>query len=109
MPLTGRTAAEAMKGGVVFGCASCGHYHDAKDKGLQDCGKMGSCGSPLRGRAFDEYVGPVVEFCLVCWVCGEDAKIGLHLVQGKRTLGACEEHKNVHNGEFGSQFVLLIP
>lgn len=108
MPVTGKDASDAMLNDkVVFGCASCEHYHAAKNKGLPDCGKP-LCGSPLVGKTFPEYSGPMTEMRYVCWVCGDDAKVGLHFIGAQRTLGACNEHKNVHQSEFNQNDVLLI-
>lgn len=108
MPLTGEEVAALVRDRVTFACAACEHYHEGIDRGQDGCGKE-TCGGPrTTGRAFPDYKGPVTQWRNVCWVCGQEAKIGLHIVGTERILGACEEHRNVHQGDSGRQTVVVV-
>ena len=89
-----KAAEEAMRMGFPLTCASCDHLHNAWAKNLPDCGKTASCGGPIFGRNYPDYLGPLPRqaFEKVCLICG-DGNVEFHAVVGQSRFGLCFEHR----------------
>lgn len=109
--LVQQTADEALKLGFPVTCATCTHLHNAWDAKAEDCGYTASCGGPLFGRAFPDYLGPIKReaFAKICLICG-DRNISHQVIAGKERLGLCDKHKNVFDNirDLGTTRPLII-
>ena len=108
MSATGKKAAELVKAGFCFVCASCPSLQEPHDRGEEGCGRQ-DCDPP----AFPKYAGPVSKdfWRDVCWMCGQTSTIGLHFVGSGTILGACSHHRDHHKaflGESESKGVIEI-
>jgi len=79
----------AAREGVFFPCAHCEKYWAGVDLKLGRCAGM-DCGSPIVGKAFEEYSGPLLKWD-DCFICGGTAKFEI-FTPGRRPVGICQEH-----------------
>lgn len=109
--LARQTTQEALKLGFPITCATCTHLHNAWDSKAEDCGYTTTCGGPLFGRAFPDYLGPVKRdmFAKFCLICG-DRHTTHQVIAGKERLGLCDEHKAVFDNirDLGTSMPLII-
>ena len=84
----------ALSQGAPITCATCRHFHEAKD---MRCGQT-ECGGPGIGRDFPLYDGPIPRenFVERCLVCGGD-RVEFHIVlDGDKTrFSLCKKHRKV--------------
>lgn len=94
MPLDPVKIARATAGGLSVVCATCEKYWRAVDQGLDRCLASQSCGSPLAGLTFPEYLGPLNDegFRLYCFVCGGKSSHGVRVKGKLRVIGVCRDH-----------------
>lgn len=94
MPLDPVKVGLAVADGVSTVCSTCTKYWRGRDLGLPDgkCTTQSRCGSPLAGGDFHDYEGPIADFSVWCFVCGQSATHGVRLVGKKRQFGMCDEH-----------------
>ena len=94
MPLNTVKIALAVQGGVSTVCATCDRYWEGRERGLPEpkCTSVRGCGSPLAGRAFEDYRGPMTQFDRWCFVCGSASKYGIRVGGAARVFGMCAEH-----------------
>jgi len=99
MNASAQKGAELVRLGYNFICASCPHMQRSHDRGEESCGRF-SCGFH---KGLPEYAGPVSRdlWPHLCWICGEGAELGLHFVRVGMILGACDEHRDVHQQFLG--------
>lgn len=90
MPLDPTKVALAVESGVSVVCATCTHFWVAADNLLDDCGQ--ACGGPMSGGVFEKYQGPVIDFSVICFVCGEPSTNAVRAVGNVRVLGCCDAH-----------------
>jgi hypothetical protein len=89
-------ARAALKGGYPITCATCEHLKDAFDSNAQDCGKSLTCGGPIFGRAYPDYIGPIEpeHYDKMCLKCGS-SDVAYHVYGAIRRFGLCENHKSI--------------
>ena len=79
----------------IWVCRMCEHLASAIEKGLDCCG-IADCGSPLRGRVFPCYRGPLSgNLDKYCFICGCDAEGKISFMAdglGGIGIGVCEKH-----------------
>lgn len=99
MPMSPEKIGLAVQKGLSVVCATCERYWEGRDKGLPEprCATPRPCGSPLAGKEFPEYKGPITSFERWCFVCGQNARYGIRLPGGKRTFALCKEHIGLLN------------
>lgn len=111
MAISGKQVSDLMKQHkIVFMCAACEHMHKAIESGTPQCAHSGECGSPLSGRGFSKYSGPVSDFYreTICWACGEEGDFQIRLVEYGITLGCCDKHKDL-NANLTSKLIVPGP
>lgn len=76
-------------------CRMCEHLASAMENGQDNCGRA-DCGSPIRGKSFPFYKGPLAgNLSKYCFVCGCDAEGEIsHLDGGLDAVrvGVCARH-----------------
>lgn len=91
-------AAEAKN--VAFICRMCRHWYEGEDLGLVDvegdqiCSAQGKCGSPVGGRSFEAYSGPLAGYLThYCYLCGKHhpEKALEPKVAGAQKIGCCDQ------------------
>lgn len=96
--LDDRRVAKAIPTGLVYVCCLCERWYEGEDKdlktldGVPRCNSTGQCGSPVDGKSFDEYRGPMKGYLLkYCYVCGiENPEKALEpKVSGAQKVGCC--------------------
>jgi len=94
---------EAQTKGVVFVCRMCTRFHEGADLGLKDeegdviCTAHKTCGSPLSGKSFQEYEGPLKNYLVnYCYICGKyRPEHALEpKVSGAKRIGCCTDCLN---------------
>ena len=93
MPLDTKKVHLAIVNGVSIACATCNHYWNAVDRQLDNCGQV--CGGPMSGGTFDKYDGPIKDFSVMCFVCGEPATHAVRAKASVRVLGCCSRHIDI--------------
>lgn len=83
---------------VAFVCRMCTLWYLGEDLGLKDaegghvCASNGKCGSPISGKSFEEYDGPLKgNLVSYCYLCGQ-TKPGKALAPNKPDaprIGCC--------------------
>lgn len=105
-----KRAAELARSGVIFVCATCVHMHKATDDGRKNCNRL-QCGSPLSGKMFPDYTGPLTRDYLkkVCFFTGQDSNMAIRLVDGFAVLGISESHVHlIEDSEHADDFFLMF-
>lgn len=105
------TAEAALKGGYPITCSTCEHLKDAFDSNASDCGHNLTCGGPIFGRSYPNYVGPLRpetydKFCLKCG----STTVDYHVYGGLKRFGLCFDHRSIFdkvNGP-GTQMPLVL-
>ena len=84
----------AVKSGVSIVCATCARYWEGREQGLPEpkCTVVKPCGSPFASLTFPEYDGPITDFTLWCFVCGDTATKGVKVREELRVIGVCDDH-----------------
>lgn len=85
----------AVQHGVSPVCATCSLYWRAREQGVPGarCLATTHCASPLGGDAFSSYQGPLGgKFETWCFVCAEEADVGLRVGGLCRVVGVCKRH-----------------
>ena len=89
---------EAMQDGLAFICATCENWYRGVNAGLKDvdgdvvCLKHKTCGSPLAGKAFEDYKGPMKANLLrFCYCCGQDADKAIESKGKDFRVGVCSK------------------
>ena len=98
--VSAREVAEAaLKGGFPITCATCEHLKQAFDTYAEGCGKMLTCGGPIFGRSYPDYVGPLKpeEYEKLCLKCGSPS-VEFHVFGGLRRFGLCHKHGGIFDG-----------
>jgi len=95
-------AESALEGGYPITCATCEHLKDAFDSNASDCGHNLTCGGPIFGRAYPNYVGPIRpetydKFCLKCG----SSTVDYHVYGGINRFGLCFDHKSIFDNVDG--------
>ncbi len=92
-------ALKLKQAGFSAVCALCWHMHRADSVGRDQCGQ--DCGSPLYGKDFPEYDGPVARsaLCKACFVCGQPATAGAMRPGWRGMVGVCSAHSEMIAGE----------
>lgn len=69
---------KAEADGVAFVCRMCTRWYQGEDMGLVDvegdqrCATIRNCGSPIGGKCFHDYDGPLKGYLAnYCYVCGK--------------------------------------
>jgi len=90
------TAESALKGGYPITCATCEHLKAAFDSSADDCGRMLTCGGPIFGRAYPDYIGPLKpeNYNRHCLKCGSP-NVEFFVYGGIRQFGLCFKHKAI--------------
>lgn len=91
-----QAANAALKGGFPITCATCEHLKTAFDTEADDCGKVLTCGGPIFGRSYPDYVGPLrpEHYDRVCLKCGSST-VEFFTYGGIRRFGLCFEHRGL--------------
>lgn len=103
MQIEGSKVMTEVATGISFVCAMCTKYWEGKSlrangttlnivNDRQLCTATDGCGSPFAGDVFHEYVGPLVRFDQLCFVCGEQAKKAVKVKNLLRVIGVCDKH-----------------
>jgi len=95
--VSAQEAAEAaLKGGYPITCATCEHLLAAFTADAPDCGQMLTCGGPIFGRDYPNYVGPLQKehYDKICLKCGSP-NVEFFVFGGIRRFGLCFNHKGV--------------
>lgn len=89
-------ARAALRGGYPITCATCEHLKGAFDSDAQDCGKTLTCGGPIFGRSYPDYLGPLLpdHYDRVCLKCGSP-DVDYHVYGAIRRFGLCHEHRSI--------------
>jgi hypothetical protein len=93
MPVDSKRIYLAVANGLNVACATCTHYWNAVDRQLENCGQK--CGGPMSGGTFEKYNGPITDFSVICFVCGDKATHAIRAQSHVRVLGCCEKHIDV--------------
>jgi hypothetical protein len=103
-----KKAADLVKEGYLFVCASCVVMQKAHDKGATSC-HVESCGSPMMGKDFPEYEGPLTLRMLerACFFTGREANMVVRVKGGSRPLGIHESHVHLVEASPHAQDVYL--
>jgi len=90
------SATAALAGGFPITCATCEHLKAAFDANAVDCGKTLTCGGPIFGRSYPDYVGPLQQnhYDKLCLKCGSP-NVDFHVYGGIRRFGLCFAHKGI--------------
>lgn len=89
---------KATADGVAFICRMCVNWYKGEDMGLTDddgnriCASEGHCGSPISGKSFGEYDGPLKgHLARYCYICGKPnpEKALEAKVFGSQRIGCC--------------------
>jgi hypothetical protein len=90
------TAEAALAGGYPITCATCEHLKAAFDADDGDCGKTLTCGGPIFGRSYPNYVGPLLQehYDKLCLKCGSPS-VDFHVYGGIRRFGLCYTHQRI--------------
>ena len=56
-----QVAEHALSAGFPVTCATCEHLKAAWECDAENCGKLLTCGGPIFGRCFPDYVGPLTK------------------------------------------------
>ena len=93
-----QAAESALKGGFPITCATCEHLKTAFDSDADDCGKMLTCGGPIFGRSYPDYIGPlkIDQYDKICLKCGSPA-VDFHVYGSVRRFGLCFAHEGIFN------------
>jgi hypothetical protein len=84
---------------VAFVCRMCTRWYEGEDQGLADvegdtmCASTGKCGSPIGGKSFEEYNGPLAGYLThYCYLCGKQhpEKALEPKVPGAQKIGCCD-------------------
>jgi len=84
--------------GICFICRLCELWYMGEDRELKDdfgrkrCAATNGCGSPLAGKSFHEYRGPLNNRLeRYCFMCGADSTVILQpKVANSKRIGCCE-------------------
>ncbi len=89
-------ASAALKGGFPITCATCEHLKTAFDTDADDCGKMLTCGGPIFGRSYPDYVGPLrsEHYDRLCLKCGS-TEVAYHVYGSISRFGLCFKHRGI--------------
>lgn len=84
----------AVASGLSVVCATCTKYWRARDAGIPGdrCLSETGCGSPLAGKAFHDYEGPIRNFEPWCFVCGQPSTHAARHDRSGKLFGLCKEH-----------------
>lgn len=84
----------AVASGLSVVCATCTKYWRARDAGIPGdrCLSETGCGSPLAGKAFHDYEGPIRNFESWCFVCGQPSTHAARHDRSGKMFGLCKEH-----------------
>lgn len=91
MPVDRNKVLEAVRQGWAIPCATCIHFHRARDRGSWDCGVEG-CQGPIGGGDFAGYEGEIPDLGMFCFACGAEPRYGLAVAGRDRVIGVCAEH-----------------
>ena len=91
-----QVAEHALSAGFPVTCATCEHLKAAWECDAENCGKLLTCGGPIFGRCFPDYVGPLTKEAMesICLKCGSP-DVTHHAYGGIRRLGLCFQHKSI--------------
>lgn len=97
MPLNPAKVALAVQSGLSTVCATCTRYWEGRDRGLPGdaCTARKPCVSPLDGGDYPEYLGPLQEFTVWCFICGDNAACAVQRRGSTRLFGVCAGHRNL--------------
>ena len=86
----------ALKGGFPITCATCEHLKTAFDADADDCGKMITCGGPIFGRSYPDYIGPLraKHYDKLCLKCGS-TDVAYHVYGSISRFGLCFKHRGI--------------
>lgn len=84
----------AVASGLSVVCSTCTKYWRARDAGIPGdrCLSETDCGSPLAGKAFHDYEGPICNFEAWCFVCGQPSTHAARHDRSGKMFGLCKEH-----------------
>lgn len=91
-----KSAEAALRGGYPITCATCEHLKTAFDTSAPDCGKTLTCGGPIFGRSYPDYVGPLRQehYDRFCLKCGSPS-VDFYVHGGIRRFGLCFSHRGI--------------
>lgn len=102
-------AKAALNGGYPITCATCDHLKRAFDADSADCGKVLTCGGPIFGRSYPDYVGPLrpENYDRFCLKCGS-ANVDFFVYGGVRRFGLCFNHRGIFDKVAGPETQLPL-
>jgi hypothetical protein len=93
-----KTAKRALNEGFPITCATCEHLKTAFDTNSDNCGKILTCGGPIFGRAYPDYIGPIKteHYAKLCLKCGSP-EVDYRVYGAINPFGLCFAHRNIFN------------
>jgi len=75
-------------------CITCTKFWKAREQNVPEpqCLANNGCASPIAGRSFHEYEGPITDFTRWCFVCGVQPSKLIQVTGSARIFGICDEH-----------------
>lgn len=79
----------ARRQGLSFVCATCPHWHEARDRGVPGTACLQDCRGPLVGGDFERYNGLLTDTDKYCFVCGAVPTRWVRALTAQRYFGIC--------------------